>query len=114
MEGNSLSIRSRFLAGRSPGGYGKHSVCNRQRFELFDDMTLMQVLNQGGGKWKAFGRHAVAALLNATAPWVAWSEGYILSAVQIAVDTDDWKYYKGVFESANEMGLPGGWKQYFP
>jgi hypothetical protein len=64
------------------------------------DITLLAALKQGGGGYKALGRHAVAALLSAAHPDVNYglTEAEVIAAVQ-AGDKDTLEMY-------NEMGCP--------
>lgn len=74
----------------------------------FGKMTLMEVVDQGGGHIKALGRHAVAALLNAAHPGVEspYSVGEVIAAVQYAVGSGDYERVKDHLEDANELGCP--------
>jgi hypothetical protein len=49
---------------------------------IFGSMTLLDVLNEGGGRERALGRHAVAALLNATSAGV----NYDLTEAQVRAE----------------------------
>ena len=75
----------------------------------FSADMLLAVLRQGGGKEKALGRHAVAALLNATHPDVlyAYSEAEVIDIVQDAYASGHFNMAKGLLEVANEQGTPG-------
>jgi hypothetical protein len=74
------------------------------------DMTLLEVLEQGGGKLIALGRHTVAALLNAASPDVSYdlSSAAVISMFNDAYpgDKDDYENLKNVFEGFNEQGCP--------
>jgi hypothetical protein len=74
----------------------------------FPGMTLLDVLWQGGGKEKALGRHAVAALLNASNGDVDYdySVGRVINIVQEAFDEGRFKRAKNKLEDANEEGCP--------
>lgn len=79
---------------------------------VFDGLTLLDALKQGGGKEKALGRHAVAALLNAA----ALGNGFafptvdeVIAAVEAACasgDKDVIEAAKNAFVIANEAGCP--------
>lgn len=73
-------------------------------------MTLLDVLEQGGGGLNALGRHTVAALLNAASPGVSYD-----LAVQDVIDAfnnvfpgsrQEYNSLKGEFEGFNEQGCP--------
>jgi cysteine-rich repeat protein len=74
------------------------------------DETLLGALNQGGGKEYALGRHASAALLNATNDDVAYglSKDEVISIVQEAYDTGAFNRAKDELEEENERGCPLG------
>jgi hypothetical protein len=72
------------------------------------DVTLLQVLQTGGGKWKALNRHAVAALCNSYAFDPDWySPGTVIGMVQEAYADGEWESLKDFFEENNELGLNG-------
>ena len=85
--------------------------------DLFD-MTLLEVLQQGGGGKYAFGRHAVAAFLNAHSDGVQYDRypgspwGYpngVWNAVdRIGTGASKAAYNaaKSIFEGLNESGCP--------
>lgn len=70
--------------------------------------TLLEALKRGGGKEKALGRHAVAALLNAANGDVsyAFSEAEVIIRVQEAYASGDFNDYKDILADENEMGCP--------
>ena len=70
--------------------------------------TLGAALRQGGGGELALGRHAVAALLNASNPEVdyAYTTAQVIALVQEAYATGDFEGVKDLFEEANEEGCP--------
>jgi len=76
--------------------------------DAFPGMTLLEVLWQGGGKDKALGRHAVAALLNARNDDVnyKYSVGRVIDIVQEAFDKGRFKRAKNKLEDANERRCP--------
>lgn len=76
--------------------------------ELFPSLTLLDALKQGGGKAKALGRHAVAALLNASNPDVSYgfSSASVIAMVQAAVASGDFEAAKNMMVYENEMGCP--------
>jgi hypothetical protein len=88
--------------------------------DFFDDVfgvgpheTLLTVLKTGGGGEAAFGRHAVAALLNASSPLDSWPVHWIMNIVNVAYIQGTFESWKDYLESYNELGVSGGWKQYF-
>jgi len=81
--------------------------------EIFDvdaagNKDLLMSLKAKGGKSKALGRHAVAALLNAANPNVDFffSVADVISIVQDAYTTFDFKSAKNLLEEANKDGCP--------
>jgi hypothetical protein len=78
--------------------------------DAFPGMTLLQVLEQGGGKLNALGRHTVAALLNAASADVdyAYTPAQVVSAFNAAYPGTDAAYnaLKDDFEDENESGCP--------
>ena len=82
-----------------------HDIFSGDRFE---NMTLHDVISQGGGHWNALGRQAVAALLNAAHPDVAFGLTVVevLDAWEEAKATGDWETTKDMFEEYNEEGCP--------
>ncbi|MGH7476605.1 MAG: hypothetical protein ACRELD_09975 [Longimicrobiales bacterium] len=85
----------------------------QQFSSVFDDafpgMTLLEVLQQGGGGLKALGRHTVAALLNASSG-IAYglSANDVINAFNATFEgTDrDYEALKNDFEARNESGCP--------
>ena len=78
---------------------------------VFGTKTLLQVLSTGGGGEKALGRHAVAALLNATHPDVEYglTEAQVLIAVSDALnggDDDVIEDLKNLLDDLNNAGCP--------
>lgn len=78
--------------------------------DLFEpDVTLLEALNLRGGGLNAFARHAVAALLNASSPFVDCQElSVVLEKVKEAKPSGPYDYerYKNLFEGWNELGCP--------
>ena len=70
--------------------------------------TLLQALGTGGGGERALGRHATAALLNASSPDVSYfySTSDIINMVQNAYGSGDFEGVKNMFEYQNELGCP--------
>lgn len=76
--------------------------------DAFPGMTLNGVLWQGGGGLYALGRHAVAALLNASSSGVDfyWDTGEVIGAFNAAYPGGNYNALKGLFETENEKGCP--------
>jgi hypothetical protein len=70
--------------------------------------TLLDGVTAKGGRENAMGRHAVAALLNASSPDVsyAYSTAQVIAAVQDAYATGDFEATKDMLEEQNEAGCP--------
>jgi hypothetical protein len=70
--------------------------------------TLLDGVSAKGGGEKAFARHAVAALLNASSPDVDYglSSGDVIALVQDAYATGDFETAKDLLEEQNEAGCP--------
>jgi hypothetical protein len=73
-----------------------------------DDLTLHEALTARGGGINALLRQAVAALLNAAHPDVAYryTVAEVISIVQRAIDSGAFESAKDLLESANELGCP--------
>jgi hypothetical protein len=71
-------------------------------------MTLLQVLEQGGGGLNALGRHTVAALLNAASGGVdyALTPAEVISAFNAVFPGGDYEALKNLFATQNEFGCP--------
>jgi hypothetical protein len=75
----------------------------------FRDRTLLEVLDLNGGGKNALGRHAVAALLNAAHPDVAYdlTVAEVVDLFNDVVQNDgDVKALLSLFEDYNEQGCP--------
>jgi hypothetical protein len=76
----------------------------------FPNMTLLEVLKQGGGGLNALGRHTVAALLNAASPGVdyAFSTATVISSFNAVYPgtKSDYETLKDQFAGENERGCP--------
>lgn len=76
--------------------------------DAFHDMTLLQVVQQGGGGLKALGRHTVAALLNTASAGVDYdltTQG-VLDAFNAVYPGGDYEGQKNIFAGYNELGCP--------
>jgi len=71
-------------------------------------VTLFEAVTAGGGGERALGRHAVAALLNATNYTVAYkyTAAEVITMVQQAWGTKDVEKVKNILEAENEVGCP--------
>ena len=69
------------------------------------DKTLLGALKTGGGKEKALGRHAVAALLNGASAGVdfAFSAADVIALVQQAWDSGEFEGIKNQLAAENEQ-----------
>jgi hypothetical protein len=80
--------------------------------DAFPGMTLLEVLQQGGGGLNALGRHTVAALLNAAAADVTYdlAVGEVIGLFNDAFpgDKPEYNVLKNTFEGLNELGCPLG------
>lgn len=67
-------------------------------------------MEQGGGGYKALGRHAVAALLNSSNPDVdpAFDAAAVIALVQDAYASGEFEAAKDLLAAANEQGCPIG------
>lgn len=76
--------------------------------DAFPGLTLVDVLEQGGGGLIALGRHSVAGLLNSVSGEVdyQYSESQILNGLDNAWDSGNYTKIKNAFEDANEAGCP--------
>ncbi len=95
-----------------PSPYTPGTLFDDVNFEnAFPGLTLLQVLQQGGGGLNALGRHTVAALLNAASPNV----DYDLTVAQVIAQFNAvfpgtlaaYEALKDDFEDFNQQGTPG-------
>jgi hypothetical protein len=93
-----------------PGDYDPDMPFSAVFDDAFPGMTLLDVLEQGGGGLKALGRHAVAALLSSRNPDVdngLTSEGVIaMFNTAYAEGPSAYTDQKNFFESKNEQDCP--------
>jgi hypothetical protein len=89
-------------------GYSPNQKFDTVFEDAFGEMTLKEVLWQGGGGLNALGRHAVAALLNASSPGVAfyWSPAEVIAAFNAVYPGGDYEGMKNAFAFQNEKGCP--------
>jgi hypothetical protein len=80
--------------------------------DAFPDMSLVEVLRQGGGGLKALGRHVVAALLNASSSGVAYemTPAYIIERFNnvYPASRHDYNTLKDMLAYYNERHCPLG------
>jgi hypothetical protein len=76
--------------------------------DAFPGMTLLEVLQQGGGGLKALGRHTVAALLSSASSGVDYdlSTAQVISAFNAVFPGGDYEGQKDIFAGFNEQGCP--------
>lgn len=76
----------------------------------FPSMTLLQVLQEGGGGERALGRHAVSALLNSTSGEVDYglTTAQVIAMVQNAYATGNFVGAVAMFEKQNKLGCTIG------
>ena len=74
----------------------------------FSGLTLLQVLEQGGGGLNALGRHTVSALLNAASGGVSspFTPQDVINQFNAVFPGGDYEGQKNVFEDENERGCP--------
>ncbi len=70
--------------------------------------TLLRAISQGGGGINALGRHAVAALLSASHPNVAYplTPADVITLVRNAVLSGDYEPTKNLLDGYNNLGCP--------
>ena len=77
--------------------------------DAFPGMTLLQVLEQGGGGLNALGRHTVAALLNTASPDVDTAYTNPQTVIDLfngVYPGGDYEGLKNIFAGYNELGCP--------
>jgi len=91
-----------------PAGYAPGQLFDTYFENAFPGMTLLQVLQQGGGGLKALGRHTVAALLNSASTGVEYdlTTSEVVSMFDAAFPGGDYEGLKNVFAESNEDGCP--------
>ena len=89
-------------------GYTPGTLFSAVFENAFPGMTLLQVLQQGGGGLNALGRHTVAALLNASSPGVDFdlTTAGVIAAFNGVFPGGNYEAQKNIFESLNEQGCP--------
>lgn len=92
-----------------PAGYAPSTLfVDAFGVNAFPNKTLVQVLGQGGGGLNALGRHAVAALLNASSSDVDYDRttAEVIASFNAAYASGSYDALKNVFETFNEQGCP--------
>jgi hypothetical protein len=85
---------------------GAPDSCQAAVDAAFAGKTLLEVLGQGGGSWKALGRHAVAGLLNSKT--IEYGIDDVIGLVNEAIaDCDPGPAHQDLAEQ-NELGCPLG------
>jgi hypothetical protein len=76
--------------------------------DAFPGMTLVQVLDLGGGGLNALGRHTVAALLNAASGDVDYdlTALQVINAFNAVYPGGDYESLKNRFDLLNNQGCP--------
>lgn len=92
-------------------GYDPHQLFSDVFDDAFPSMTLLEVVDLGGGGLNSLGRHAVASLLNAASPNVHFplSPQQVIDMFNDAfADGSDTEIeaVKDIFEALNEAGCP--------
>lgn len=93
-----------------PGAYAPDTLFADFFEDAFPGMTLLEVLEQGGGGLKALGRHTVAALLNAASMDVDYdrSEMQVINMFNNVNpgSKDAYENVKNILNFFNEQGCP--------
>ena len=91
-----------------PAGYAPGQLFDMYFENAFPGMTLLQVLEQGGGGLNALGRHTVAALLNSASTGVDYdlTTSEVVSMFDAAYPGGDYEGLKNILASNNEDGCP--------
>lgn len=91
-----------------PAPYTPNTLFSAVFENAFPGMTLLEVLQQGGGGLKALGRHTVAALLNAESGGVAYpmTTAQVISAFNAAFPGGNISGLHLQLEALNEAGCP--------
>ena len=90
-----------------PAGYTPDMLFTDAGFDdAFPGMTLLEVLNLGGGGLNALGRHTVAALLNAASGVSGVDVGDLQNAFNENWDTEFAEELKDVLDFLNNLGCP--------
>jgi hypothetical protein len=91
-------------------GYTPNELFVSAGFEdAFPGMTLLQVLQQGGGGLNALGRHTVAALLNVASSGVDYAytdTSTVIGLFNNVFPGGDYEGLKNIFEGFNQLSCP--------
>lgn len=87
-------------------GYAPGQLFSSVFDDAFPGMTLLQVLELGGGGLNALGRHAVAAVLNGASPDVAYdlSAAQVIAAFNSVYPGGDYESLKNRLDFLNNQG----------
>jgi hypothetical protein len=91
-----------------PAPYTPNTLFSAVFENAFPGMTLLEVLEQGGGGLNALGRHTVAALLNAASTGVdyPWTVQQVITAFNNVFPGGNYETLKNQLEGFNELGCP--------
>ncbi len=91
-----------------PAPYSPNQLFSSVFENAFPGMTLVQVLDLGGGGLNALGRHTVAALLNAGSSGVDYdlTTAQVIAAFNGVFPGGDYETLKNRFEGFNTQGCP--------
>jgi len=89
-------------------GYAPDQAFSSVFEDAFAGMSLLEVLNQGGGGLNALGRHTVAALLNASSSGVDFdlTTAQVIAAFNAVFPGGNYEGQKNTFERLNQQGCP--------
>jgi hypothetical protein len=89
-------------------GYSPDQLFSSVFEDAFPGMTLVQVLNLGGGGLNALGRATVAALLNANSPGVDYdlTTAEVIAAFNAVYPGGDYETLKNRLDLLNNQGCP--------
>jgi len=90
-------------------GYTPNQLFSSVFENAFPGLTLLQVLEQGGGGLNALGRHTVAALLNTASPDVDYAytdPQTVINLFNAVFPGGDYEALKNIFAGFNELGCP--------
>jgi hypothetical protein len=91
-----------------PAAYTPNTLFSSVFENAFPGMTLLQVLEQGGGGLNALGRHVVAALLSSGSSSVNYgmTPAQVIAAFNAGFPASDYEALKDRFAALNERNCP--------
>jgi hypothetical protein len=91
-----------------PAPYTPDTLFSAVFEDAFPGMTLLEVLQQGGGGLKALGRHTVAALLNAQSGGVSYplTTAQVIAGFNAVFPGGDYETLHLRWAAFNEAGCP--------